>query len=65
MRRDIIQPTPLQPWLAGTSYGRKMERSLQFELVDKLTQICTRHRIDPDKLDEVLARFDGSRPDPG
>jgi len=61
----LSQWQPVERLLAGTASGRKMERSLQFELVDKLTQVCERHRIDPDKLDELLATFDGSEPDPG
>ena len=35
-----------------------MERGLQFELVDKLTQICTAHNIDPDQMEQLLATFD-------
>lgn len=45
-----------------------MERSLQFELVDKLTQICTAHNIDPDQMEQLLATFDEDDPgvvDPG
>ena len=61
----LSQWQPVERLLAGTASGRKMERSLQFELVDKLTQVCQRHRIDPDKLEELLATFDGSEPDPG
>ena len=61
----LSQWQPVEKLLAGTSTGQKMERGLQFELVDKLTQVCTKHRIDPDKLDELLATFDGSEPDPG
>lgn len=39
-----------------------MERSLQFELVDKLTQICTAHNIDPDQMEQLLATFDEDEP---
>ena len=63
----LSQWQPVERLLVGTSSGRKMEKSLQLELVDKLTQICTGHRIDPDKLEQLLATFDkdGSEPDPG
>ena len=61
----LSQWQPVERLLVGTSSGRKMERSLQLELVEKLTQISTGHRIDPDKLEELLATFDGSEPDPG
>ncbi len=42
-----------------------MDRGLQFELVDKLTQICTANHIDPDKMEELLAIFDNIDFDPG
>ena len=42
-----------------------MARSLQFDLVDKLTEICTQHGIDPDKMEDLLATFDEAEPDPG
>ena len=35
-----------------------MDRTLQLELVDKLTLICTESGIDPDQMEELLATFD-------
>ena len=49
---------PVEKFLLGTSTGPPMDRSMQFELVDKLTLICTESGIDPDKLDELLDTFD-------
>ena len=53
---------PVEKFLLGTSTGQPMDRSMQFELVDKLTVICTECGIDPDKLDELLATFDELEP---
>ena len=61
----VSQWQPVEKLLSGTARGRPMDRGLQFELVDKLTEICTAHNIDPDKMDQLLATFDEEEPDPG
>ena len=49
---------PVEKFLLGTSSGPPMDRTLQLELVDKLTLICTESGIDPDQMEELLATFD-------
>ena len=56
---------PVEKLLVGTASGKPMDRSLQFELVDRLTDICTGHHIDPDKMDDLLSSFDEPESDPG
>ena len=56
---------PVEKLLVGTANGQPMDRSLQFELVDRMTGICTSRHIDPDKLDELLSTFDELEADPG
>jgi len=54
----VSQWQPVEKLLTGTSGGRPIERGLQCALVDKLTDVCTYHGIDPDQMDQLLASFD-------